>query len=684
MGDTNARLGHILNDRNLRGKLTINANQPLFLGFLQYSGLIILNSKFCKGVPTYEIINKKRSIIDLGLTNSPNTVMNFKVEPTPFGVNCQTCHRALTTTLKLSPPEKHVPTAPRRNVTRVRTDREMEYLGASVSRQILESGSSADYRTLLEMFYQVKGTITKKHRKNPGHKIHKSPLMQNLGRRFSKAVKILQRDKSQFALFVVGNLEKLINSQYEKEEEEKMSKWLKEMNDLDFLNRTRTFFIKLRKKHKVRENFVPIIDKAGAISKNIDQTLINWAEYYEKLYFCRDEVVRFPTPDYDEFLDKELELAEFLDEFYSLKRHKSPGYDGLTSEDFLSLIPKDSPEDEPNAEAKLNALKNIFVILESFWFNETVPRDFKRTILRPFLKNEGKDHSNPDNYRPISLLNTLMKIYEGIIAKRITQFFEKNNVLSPFQVAYRQNRSAFDNILILHEIFLEYRFYKVGPRGGLSKKPLYLVFLDFKKAFDTVIRNLLFKKLCAAGIRGKILRVIQNLFSKNPANVVVDGFLSPEFVINRGVLQGSKLGPILFNLFINDLLEELNRSNLGAYIGPLHFAALGFADDIVLISDTPDKLQQLLEICSSWTQKNQMAFKTSKCKVMILNGTCSNARFTLDNVALEIVSEYKYLGTVMNSKYVTNLFKGHFDLIHKKAKTRPLSEHTDSAKMVSS
>ena len=52
-----------------------------------------------------------------------------------------------------------------------------------------------------------------------------------------------------------------------------MSKWLKEMNDLDFLNRTRTFFLKLRKKHKVRENFVPIIDKAGTVSKNIDQTL---------------------------------------------------------------------------------------------------------------------------------------------------------------------------------------------------------------------------------------------------------------------------------------------------------------------------------------------------------------------------------------------------------------------------
>ena len=68
-----------------------------------------------------------------------------------------------------------------------------------------------------------------------------------------------------------------------------------------------------------------------------------------------------------------------------------------------SPIPKDSPEDEPNAEAKLKALKNIFAILESFRFNETVPRDFKRIILRPFLKNEDKDHFNPDNYIDQSL-----------------------------------------------------------------------------------------------------------------------------------------------------------------------------------------------------------------------------------------------------------------------------------------
>ena len=205
-----------------------------------------------------------------------------------------------------------------------------------------------------------------------------------------------------------------------------------------------------------------------------------------------------------------------------------------------------------------------------------------------------------------------MKIYEGMICSRISTYLEDHNIISPFQADYRNNRSIFDHILILHEIFLEYRFYKIGPRGGISKKALYFCFLDLKKAFDTVIRKILFYKLSTAGIRGKILRVIQNLFTSNPANVSIDGFLSPEFTINRGVLQGSKLGPILFNLFINDLLEELNLSNHGATIGQIHVAALGFADDIVLISDNPRKLQYLLDMCNSWALKNRMTFNTSK------------------------------------------------------------------------
>ena len=224
-------------------------------------------------------------------------------------------------------------------------------------------------------------------------------------------------------------------------------------------------------------------------------------------------------------------------------------------------------------------------------------------------------------------------------------YLETKLLLSPFQCAYRPRKSAVDHIFVLQELFLEYRFHKIGKRGGQNKKALYLCFMDLVKAFDKVARELLFKKLFKIGVRGKMLRVIQDMYSKNIANVLVDNCLTDDFEIQSGVIQGSKLGPLLFLVFINDLLTDLQKSVLGAKIGDILISCLGFADDIVLSAETPQNLQALIDICERWAEKNQMTFNTSKCKVMVFNRPSSNLIFFLYKKELSLVKSYTYLGS---------------------------------------
>ena len=125
---------------------------------------------------------------------------------------------------------------------------------------------------------------------------------------------------------------------------------------------------------------------------------------------------------------------------------------------------------------------------------------------------------------------------------------EKNNFFSDGQAAYRKGRSTADHLLVVQEVFYHYRYTKEGLGKTKGKRPLYFALMDLRKAFDTVERQRLFRKLRGTGIRGKMARVIEDLYKGNRARIRIGEYLSEEFSINSGVMQGSKLGPILFNI----------------------------------------------------------------------------------------------------------------------------------------
>ena len=681
LGDSNARLGTYSQDKGINGKYISNNNKSLFLGFLEYTGLIYLNTIYAKGKPTYEISNRKRSIIDVGLTNHILSVKEFDVLPNILGVNPQTCHKVL----KLTVDFEHT----NRDSTKIHYSGKFRYCCETslfeirdwVSDRVgelvnLRPDDASIYQyTVLKRMYEfaktkflgfVKNIKTKKRLVS-----HKVNILQRYVKYYTT---LYTRNGTALNLTKLRLAHKQLIDTWKKERQKNFTQWLAKMDKLNYQQATRSFFSELKNMTKNPEVFGPIENNDGCISKSLPECLKNWSDFYTQLYQAPPKSLRFYSSDLPQFqevsgadlndLNKPISISELILAINTFKNYCSPGPDMILNRDFTSLL---VPVEK--GQYRWEVPRFLHNLLSRFWKDEKVPEEFKESIIRPFLK-PGKNPCKRGNYRPISLLNVTMKLYEQLIKNRLVQFLEASSFFSKAQAAYRTGRSTVDNLLVLQEIFFHYRYVKIGPRGATGKQPLYLAFMDLRKAFDSVPRCLLFKKLKHVGIQGKLFNILKDLYTKNKARVRVGQKFSAYFEINSGVMQGSKLGPILFIFYINDLLQNLNNSDLGAHVGDIVVSALGFADDIVLVSDNPKKLQKMIDICSLWASRNGMAFNTDKCKILTLNTKGKDLIFNLSSHILEKVEIIKYLGVVFSNIRQTSLYTRHFKRIIEKAEKR--------------
>ena len=197
-----------------------------------------------------------------------------------------------------------------------------------------------------------------------------------------------------------------------------------------------------------------------------------------------------------------------------------------------------------------------------------------------------------------------------------------------------------------------------------KNNPLYIAFIDFSKAFDFVNRTFLYHKLIKKGFGGRLLKVIQSMFSKSHARVRWQGELGSELDSTYGVLQGGIISPRLFNLYLSDMHEFFDDSH-GINIGGYTIKHLLYADDLVLVSESPSNMQSLLNSLSEYCKKWHLLINSAKSKVMIFppNGrkkSVENDLFFFNNDALENVTSYKYLGHIIsNSRRTHSMMYDH-------------------------
>lgn len=298
----------------------------------------------------------------------------------------------------------------------------------------------------------------------------------------------------------------------------------------------------------------------------------------------------------------------------------------------------------PNEVLKSDDVKIMLYKLFVFCFeNSKVPVEWMKAIINPIPKGSDKNPYLPLSYRGISLLSCIGKIYTGILNSRITKYLEDLDIFVDEQNGFRANRSCEDHVFVLTSI-IQSRL--------CDKKDTFTAFIDFSKAFDSIDRDLLLFKLMRYNIDGKIYFAIKKLFENNINCIRLGNHYTSWFNSSFGVRQGDVLSPTMFGMYINDLAVEINAAKLGVKLKNNEYInILLYADDIVLLSESEENLQKVLNILHRWCYKWRITVNETKSNIMHFRNpkkkkSCFNFKF--GNTKLDIISKYKYLGILLD------------------------------------
>ena len=244
------------------------------------------------------------------------------------------------------------------------------------------------------------------------------------------------------------------------------------------------------------------------------------------------------------------------------------------------------------------------------------------------------------NYRGITLLSIVGKVFTRVLSNRLMKFAERKTFgIVEEQGGFRPERGTEDQIFTLTEVL-----------RARAEHTTYTAFIDVKKAYDTVWRDGLWMRLWDEGVRGKMWRVIREMYRTVQSSVLVDGEQTEMFELNMGVRQGCVMSPVLFSFFINGLAKEIKEKTAGVCVGNVQVRLLMYADDIVLMSDRKRDLQQMPDIVTSYSKKWRFRLnpKKGKSEVMIFGRkprkTKEGRKWTLAGEEIQETECYKYLG----------------------------------------
>ena len=391
----------------------------------------------------------------------------------------------------------------------------------------------------------------------------------------------------------------------------------KECDDISKLPPNKQFYAAIKKLKQPRNRTFGWGIKAedGSILTDKDKILEEWAKFYETLY--NDSSTQHSIDDSSELSIPSFTISEVENAIRQLKYGKAPGIDGIHSE-LLSYGGR------PIAEQLLKLFNQILR-------TGKIPENFKKAIIVVIFKKG--DRLQCKNYRPISLLNHTYKVFMLAIASRV-----KSDLYSFFprsQAAYQPGRTTLEQIISLQQMV---------EKSIEFNTPLYAVFIDFKKAFDSIKLNNLWEALAKTSINKRYINLLKQTYLGSTSKIKTDIGETRFIKILKGVKQGDILAAILFCILLATVILKTEEECQSGYrIGGHNISDVGYADDIAAISDSEEKLQEYIRILETNAAEVGLMINIEKTKSFTTEKD-KQINMSLQNQTLEQVENFIYLG----------------------------------------
>lgn len=308
-----------------------------------------------------------------------------------------------------------------------------------------------------------------------------------------------------------------------------------------------------------------------------------------------------------------------------LKNNKAAGPDEVYA-DLLKLI----------EQHHLDIITELFNYI---YDSGTIPEEWLISTFVPIPKKITAKKC--EDYRSISLMSHVLKTFLKVIHERIYPKLEEH--IGETQFGFRKGLGTREALFSLNVLI---------QRARDVNCDVFACFIDFEKAFDRVNHRKLLETLRQSGLDDKDIRIISNLYWKQKARVRVENALSGEFEVRQGVRQGCVLSPLLFNVYSERLFREaLENAEDGILINGVLINNLRYADDTVLIADTAEGLQRLIDRVTEVCALYNMHLNTNKTKVMIVSKQDTDGQFHANGSRLQMATSINYLGTFLNDKW---------------------------------